>query len=204
MTLDSTKITRSLRCGTDSKTKWYPVPISKLVKLIDSWSYKGKPIGFDSDITRNIAYTLQHLEYLEQTLIELSLSAVLRKQTYKTYVITSIGIIECLFVDICLKSNISPKGNFARSVIIIDDNKLLGTRSLLCKKIHAYRKLRNKVHLDATLDNGIVSDYQSFNFQEFCRIRSILHELLTCPELLSSTTNPAILAFLARKLALPG
>ena len=41
-------------------------------------------------------YNLQYVEYLQQTLIEISLSAVLEKLTYKSYIVTGVGIVEAV------------------------------------------------------------------------------------------------------------
>jgi len=84
-----------------SKTRWYPnsMPIYEefLNKYIDN-SYK--------DLRKNIAYNMQYLEYLHQTNIELSLSSVITTQNYKSFIIFSVSIIECVLYYSMVKNNL--------------------------------------------------------------------------------------------------
>ena len=89
-------ITRSLRAGTDAKSRWYPIPIRTWHTVIESFSFAGVKLIPDKRVKQNLAYNLQYLQYLEQTLLELSLSEVLEHQTIKSYVIGAIGAVECL------------------------------------------------------------------------------------------------------------
>jgi hypothetical protein len=95
---------RSLRYGTDHRTKWYPISIGCWDEVLNSFSYDGNQILPDKDIRKNIAYNLQYLEYLEQTIAEISLSAVLVKQTYKSYIIVAV-----LDLSPTLLTHISPQ-----------------------------------------------------------------------------------------------
>lgn len=54
--------------------------------------------------TSNFAYNMQYIEYLEKQLSELTLSDVLLTILYKSYIITAMGIVEVLFVNL-LKKN---------------------------------------------------------------------------------------------------
>jgi len=47
-------------------------------------------------LRRNIAYNLQYIEYLEQTLSDIKLTTVLATQTWKTEIVVGCGIVESL------------------------------------------------------------------------------------------------------------
>lgn len=78
----------------DARQRWYPQSID---------TYKtGIKIPYDTPENRrlnsNFAYSMQYIEYLEKQLSELSLSEVVKKMVYKSYIITGMGIVELLLV----------------------------------------------------------------------------------------------------------
>ncbi len=74
-------VTRSLRNGTDVNTRWYPIPIRTWHAVIESFKSNGIKLISDKSVKHNLAYNLQYLQFLQQTLLELSLSNVLERQT---------------------------------------------------------------------------------------------------------------------------
>ena len=80
--------------------RWYP-------QSVDIYKASIKiPKNTDEEkrMISNFAYSMQYIEYIEKQIDELKLSSVLFTMLYKTYIITSMGIIELLFVYL-LKSN---------------------------------------------------------------------------------------------------
>ena len=91
-------------CHTCNATRWYPsATISKLDPLLHQIVSPSDNISNDYEIRRNIAYNLQYLEYLDLTIKELNLSDVLLTQSYKTFIITGISIVEAIFYSIIHK-----------------------------------------------------------------------------------------------------
>lgn len=76
--------------------KWLPIPIDKYRSQMENGYFSGMQFHFKS----NIAYSLQHLEFLEIILRDLTLTSVIYTQMVKDYVITSVSIIEMLFFQI--------------------------------------------------------------------------------------------------------
>lgn len=78
----------------DARQRWYP-------QSIDTYKM-GIKIPYDTPENRrlnsNFAYSMQYIEYLEKQLAELSLSEVVKKMVYKSYIITGMGIVELLLV----------------------------------------------------------------------------------------------------------
>ncbi len=177
MMANTNKLTvRSLRSGTDSKTKWYPVSIERWNEVLNCFSYDGNQILPDKDLRKNIAYNLQYLEYLEQTIKEISLSTVLTKQTYKSYIIVAIGVVESLLYFL----NAATGG---REKSFFDTLKRLRTTAFSRTDKHLYddlqrlRKLRNKVHLYEFRDD-LTTDYVSFGDEEFSQMRKTFYKLV--------------------------
>jgi len=87
----------SLLNSTSQKSnKWLPIPIDKYRSQTGNGYFPGMQFHFKS----NIAYSLQHLEFLEIILRDLTLTSVIYTQMVKDYVITSVSIIEMLFFQI--------------------------------------------------------------------------------------------------------
>ena len=75
------------------KDRWYPIPIFDYKNSLTIESTD----DFNERIRCNFAYNMQYIEFLEKEFDELKLSSVLEKMLYKTYIITVMSIIECLF-----------------------------------------------------------------------------------------------------------
>lgn len=75
---------------------WLPISVDKLDEFLAS-ALKGDPSYPNAaGLRRNLAYNLQYLEYMEQTLNDLKLTSVLLTQTWKAVIIVGCGVVECL------------------------------------------------------------------------------------------------------------
>ena len=167
---------RSLRSGTDHRTRWYPVPIDRWDEILNCFSYDGNQILPGKDIRKNIAYNLQYLEYLEQTIKELSLSAVLTKQTYKSYIIVAIGVVESILYFLNAATG-GKERKFFDILNRLQSTAFLRTDKQLYEDLQRFRKLRNKVHLHEFHDD-LTTDYASFGDGEFNQMRKTLYKLV--------------------------
>lgn len=72
---------------------WLPTSVDRLAALLSNGITAG---GYPNvyALRRNIAYNLQHIEFLDQCLVDLKLTGVLITQTWKTGIIVGCGIIE--------------------------------------------------------------------------------------------------------------
>ena len=91
-------------CG--EGTRWYPNTVSSLDSLLRTVIWAGTGVPHSYEIRRNICYNLQYLEYLTETLKQLNLSNVLLTQTYKSFVVTGVGIFEAIFYYIIRHKNL--------------------------------------------------------------------------------------------------
>ncbi len=127
-----------------AEQRWYPQPV-------DRYGYSIKlDINVDSVIPlrKNIAYSLQYLEFLEKELAELRLSSVIYIMICKTYVITGMSILEGLFTNIIKShgwwktSNLESLGTTQASETKFGDDKYVVKTELL-KKVDAYNLQMN-------------------------------------------------------------
>jgi hypothetical protein len=170
-------IIRSLRTGKDSKDCWYPTPTKVWQATISAFFHNEIQLIDDISVRRNVAYNLQYVEYLEQTLRELSLSDVLEGQTIKSHVIVSVSVVECLLFHL----NRAAGGKESDLFNIIDrisNLRLLGQAQKRYEDLGRFRKLRNKIHIYEQR-NPIGTDYQLFKRAEFRDMRRILYEIAT-------------------------
>lgn len=87
--------------------RWYPKSVEKFRTML-SLIPESANNGYST--SKNIAYNLQYLEYLQKQLDEFVISDVLEKMLVKNYIIVAMGIIEGLMAYL-LKST----GNWAQS-----------------------------------------------------------------------------------------
>lgn len=170
-------VIRSLRTGKDSKDRWYPTPTKTWQATISAFVHNEIQLIDDISVRRNIAYNLQYVEYLEQTLRELSLSDVLEGQTIKSHVIVSVSLVECLLFHL----NRVAGGKQEKLYGIIDNIsrlRLLGEAQKRYDDLNRFRDLRNKIHINKPRD-ALGTDYQSFRRNELREMRSLLYDTAT-------------------------
>ena len=85
-----------LKSTSKKNERWFPIPIDRYRAQMIYGYFSNMQIQYKS----NIAYSLQHLEFLEILLRDLNLTSVLYTQIIKNYVIISVSIIEMLFFQI--------------------------------------------------------------------------------------------------------
>lgn len=113
--------------------KWYPNSIDGLEAHLRKLFIPLKPLPGVSPkrcrgITKNIAYALQYLEFLVQIDSDISLSSVLEKQTYKTFVIHGCAVVEAIFYYILVSSGKAAKTQWrSRKKVVGPEFDLDGT-----------------------------------------------------------------------------
>lgn len=80
--------------------RWHPIAISNFETVL---SY-GLLSEMDKNLRKNIAYSLQYLQYIQLQLEELTIHSVITTMLYKSFIITGVSIIEGLFYHL-LKTN---------------------------------------------------------------------------------------------------
>jgi hypothetical protein len=166
--------------------------------VIESFNSNGIKLISDKSVKQNLAYNLQYLQFLQQTLLELSLSNVLERQTIKSYVIGAIGAVECLLYHLNRASG-GNESKLSKIIAQVTRKELLGKASHRYDELNRFRELRNKVHIYELRDD-LGTDYQSFGRQEFRDMRRILHEIATTPALGLAKESADVFKFLRAKL----
>lgn len=87
-------LVKSEQCKTADR--WYPKPVDRYKRAI---LVSGDP-DEAKRLKSNFSYSMQYIEYIEKQLVELKLSDVIITMLYKSYIITSMSIIEALFVNL--------------------------------------------------------------------------------------------------------
>ena len=82
--------------------RWSP----RGAKTYEEYFSQGEFSDTDKKLRKNIVYSLQYLEYLQLQLSELTLHNIVQQQVYKSYIITSMGIIEGVFYYLIKKNNL--------------------------------------------------------------------------------------------------
>jgi hypothetical protein len=187
-------VVRSLCSTGGAATRWYPTPVDTWQAALAEYNVGTVQLIPELDLRRNLAYNLQFIEYLQQTLKELSLSAVLTTQTYKSYLIFAGGIVESLLYFL----NVARGGTDKKFINVIERLKLksvLGANADTYADLDWVRQMRNKVHLQELKDD-LGTDYLAFNAVEFERMKKVLKNLMAAPALGAPSAVSSLLGFL--------
>lgn len=126
------------------KNRWYPTPIHAYQSSIKLGSIKE---------TKNFAYSMQHIEYLELQFQELILSEVIYKMNIKSYIITGMGIIEMILTNLLKNSGNWNKTKW-KSTKILETNpkKCEGTNvKLICEEFIQVEEYDMRMDLDSMI-----------------------------------------------------
>ncbi|MBE6835810.1 MAG: hypothetical protein E7515_06140 [Ruminococcaceae bacterium] len=80
--------------------RWHPTYVSVFENALSNGSLR----GMNKELRKNIAYSLQYLQYIQLQFEEIHLHEIIATLLIKNYIITSMGIIEGLFYHL-VKSN---------------------------------------------------------------------------------------------------
>lgn len=119
--------------------RWYPIPIQTYA---NAFKLSG---AYDETVAlrKNLAYSMQYLEFLEKQLAELDLSSVIYVMVVKTYVITAMSVLEGIFTNIIKArgwwktSQLESLGTTQANETKFDGQKLVVKTELL-KKVDPY------------------------------------------------------------------
>lgn len=100
--IDMTDFESILEKNNDVKysEKWHPTSVLTFENALSN----GYLNGMNKELRKNIAYSLQYLQYLQLQFDEIHLHKIILALLIKNYIITSMGIIEGLFYHL-VKSN---------------------------------------------------------------------------------------------------
>ncbi len=104
----------------NTSKRWYPTLVSEYIKQLKIESVWGDENGYRTK--RNISYSLQYLQYIQKQLVDLNLSSVITTMLFKTYIITGMGIVEALLVNL-LKRNGMWKQSEWKSIGSLETNE---------------------------------------------------------------------------------
>ena len=100
-----------LEKNTDVKyvEKWHPIFVSSFENDLRCGSFQ----GMSKELRKNIAYSLQYLQYIQLQLKEVHLHDVIATHLLKTYIITAMGIIEGVFYHLVKTNGCQKKTEWA-------------------------------------------------------------------------------------------
>lgn len=159
----------SVLCKDCSKNRWYPCSIDKLDKALAKRLNTDKGVENVEAIRRNISYNIQYLQYLDITLKELDLSSVLFVQTYKTFIITGISIIEALFYFIIKERKLQKQTKW-RSIKKVTTNEIISDEKIYRFENELFEKLKEYYDEEMTFDSMIKK-------VEDCKLLGIDHKV---------------------------
>ena len=79
---------------------WLPTSIDK---IIDSFCFDSKMV-----LKKNLAYNIQYLQFISKNIEEQQTTSVINKMRYKSFIISSMSIIESIFIALLDERNLIP------------------------------------------------------------------------------------------------
>ena len=143
---------KTLTRKNENVSAWYPIPITKLDSLLQKAIYRGCGFTHVYALRKNIAYNLQHLEFIDRCLDELQLNSVLLTQNWKVFIIIGCSIIESLLSYLLVKKNIYSKTVWQLAYINPGSEKVInGKRERIDS--HVFKKLSAPIREEMTFDS---------------------------------------------------
>ena len=107
---DMTNLESILEKNTDIKysDRWHPTAVGTFESVFSRGAY----VGMNKELRKNIAYSLQYLEFLQMEFEEIHWHDVIVTQIIKTYVITAMSIVEGVFHHIVLSKGYQKKADW--------------------------------------------------------------------------------------------
>lgn len=121
---------------------WYPVTIEKLDSLLIKVICIGHGYPHPYALRRNIAYNLQHIEFLHKCLSDIKLSSVLTTQTWKTILLVGNGVLESLLHYLLVKKGLHSTTEWELKVIMPGNQKKVDGRQTKIES-HIFTKLQS-------------------------------------------------------------
>lgn len=107
---DMTDLESILEKNTEIKysEKWHPTSVSSFESELSVGAFK----GMSRELRKNIAYSLQYLEFLQMEFAEIHLHDVIATEIIKTYVVTTMSIIEGIFHHLVISKGYRKKSEW--------------------------------------------------------------------------------------------
>lgn len=130
------ELTRKNESGT-----WLPVSVDRLDAFLASALKSDASYPNAIGMRRNLAYNLQYLEYMEQTLSGLKLTSVLITQTWKAVIIVGCGVVECLLHYFLITTNTYSETDWQLEFIATGSPKEINSAGVRIDS-HVYKRLK--------------------------------------------------------------
>lgn len=105
--VEMTNIESILKKNTDIKysERWHPTTVYNFEAVLSRGAY----VGMNKELRKNIAYSLQYLQFLQMEFDEIHWHDVVATQIIKTYIITAMSIIEGVFHHLVVSNGYQKK-----------------------------------------------------------------------------------------------
>ena len=158
----------------DAPQRWYPQPVSTYKRsIIVSGDYDET-----NRIKSNFAYSMQYIEFIEKEFDELILSEVLATMLIKSYIITGMGIIEMLLVNILHSTNHWNTSQWGEYKVFISNRQECDGR--ICKvETHLFEQIPQydmRMDLDSMIKRAEKKNLLTINHDVFPALK-MLREL---------------------------
>ena len=130
---------------------WLPVPIDDLDRFLGKVIRGGCGYDHPYALRRNIAYNLQHLEFLDRCVADLKLTSVLLTQTWKSVIVVGCGVVESLVHFLLVSRGYYAQTKWDRVGVLRGNPKQLGKETLKAE-VHLYRPLPASVRKPMTFE----------------------------------------------------
>lgn len=122
----------------------YAESVENLYRLLEKAIKGWTGFTYVYALRKNIAYSLQYLEFLYRCITDLKMSEVIRKLNYKVFIMVGISILEALIHYLLIKRNYYPETDWELELISKGNSKRTGNKIIKIDS-RIYKKLPSPV-----------------------------------------------------------
>ena len=137
---------------TDEDGNWYPVSVARLEELLAFAIMPHPKYPHAKALRKNIAYNLQYIEYLDQTLQDLKLSGILTVHTQKSAIVAGCAVLEALLHYLLLVKERHATTPWALVYVAPGNPKSIDSKTVKIDS-HVYEKAEPPMPIQMTFDS---------------------------------------------------
>jgi hypothetical protein len=120
--------------------RWFPTPVEQLDDYLSRLIRDTSDVRNTYELRRNIAYSIQFLQYLDFSMQDLLLTAVITKQTIKSFIVVGLGIVETILYYLLRAKGLQKICEW-RPLRVISTNEFKSDDSILKIENHLLQKI---------------------------------------------------------------
>lgn len=161
--------------------RWWPPTTDQIQVTLGQRIVAQYGISNSKELIKTLSYNLQYLHFLEETYHQTYHTSVLATMFFKSYVITSVSVIEVLLFCFLKEKKLYRSKMKKKLDLMIEKAKATNAWNKYddwYDELNRLRKLRNSVHINITDICDGNTEYWKFNYSDYESAKNALSDVL--------------------------